>query len=471
MHYHYPAGLHPDPGDGITKPPPSAKHHKRTPQQLAEHRRIIESLAVPKLRVSNVPEIAPDHSRLIQDHEKPFENGEHLMDVSEMFLDNLGLEVKLQRVQIGSAGKRALEPLIGRKLTHDLYDISNRKTSTSKVEELKLSVEAGMFDKRRSSAFQSISNEDRELLNKVPEPLRKNFNTVINGLRKPFNSRSTHEAEAIKQCLKPLKALDKIHSGILFDQLCHTFKLEEFPAKHIVFRQNDYGDAWYIILFGEVEISVALDSSMKNFKVVQVLGSGDSFGDLALVNRTLRLATVEARTHVKLLKVDKSDFEKISKFTHMITRKEIITFLRHFVPMFQRISDSRVRTIAEHVVLQRFKDKEMIIQENDSINNVFIVKNGKCNIYKDLEYDNNKRKRLYLGCLRQGCHFNDEIIRNLQGKNGSPVTAIADGEVECAVITAAGDWVNFDLDLPPSKYGSLSQKELKKIAALQIGKR
>ncbi|KAI9348506.1 hypothetical protein BDR26DRAFT_701933 [Obelidium mucronatum] len=156
---------------------------------------------------------------------------------------------------------------------------------------------------------------------------------------------------------------------------------------------------------------------MSRHVVVQVNNAGESFGEMALVNRGPRLATVVAKTDVILLKVDKSDFEKISTFTHQIQKRQIRHFMRRYVPLFQQVSDSGIRTVSEHVIMRSFADKAVIVDEEGCLNDVFIIKSGTCNVYRNLileEESGRKIKHVLVGTLGKGCHFQRPNYRRSQ---------------------------------------------------------
>jgi MFS family permease len=77
------------------------------------------------------------------------------------------------------------------------------------------------------------------------------------------------------------------------EQLARGLEPVTVPAGDLVFRQGDVGDRYYVIESGEVEV-------VGDGRLVTTLGPGEGFGEIALLRRSLRTATVVARDDVRL---------------------------------------------------------------------------------------------------------------------------------------------------------------------------
>jgi CRP-like cAMP-binding protein len=79
-----------------------------------------------------------------------------------------------------------------------------------------------------------------------------------------------------------------------------------FPAGRTIMREGDAGTAMYIVMRGRVVVSI------KSF-VVDTVGPGGTFGEMALVDGAARSATAVANTECQLLMINRADFLTLVK--------------------------------------------------------------------------------------------------------------------------------------------------------------
>ena len=89
--------------------------------------------------------------------------------------------------------------------------------------------------------------------------------------------------------------------GVTLDLFRNETDGESFPAGHTIFAEGDPGNAMYVVLEGEVEVTI--DGS-----VVESLGPGEPFGEMALIDRLPRVATVIAKSPCKLVAIQEKRF-------------------------------------------------------------------------------------------------------------------------------------------------------------------
>ncbi len=150
-------------------------------------------------------------------------------------------------------------------------------------------------------------------------------------------NRETHGSR-----LKPL-SLDFLKSHSLFGGLSdeQLFRVrtnlqeETFPKDFFLFREGDLGDRLYFIRSGRVEI--AKHTAGGKVKRLKLLGAGDTFGELELIDiqprrasaRTLEKTTLLTLTNKGLYQIEETDLRAFSLLVMNMAR-EIGRHLREY---------------------------------------------------------------------------------------------------------------------------------------------
>ncbi|ATB31729.1 cyclic nucleotide-binding domain-containing protein [Melittangium boletus] len=106
-----------------------------------------------------------------------------------------------------------------------------------------------------------------------------------------------------------MEKLAVVSSSQLFDMLSsaelqYLSELAEqrrYAAGELVFEEGELGDSLYVIVSGEVEV-VRRDESGQSHPI-RVLTAPEFFGEMSLIDKEYRSATVRARTEAELLKL------------------------------------------------------------------------------------------------------------------------------------------------------------------------
>ena len=121
--------------------------------------------------------------------------------------------------------------------------------------------------------------------------------------------------------------------------LAYTSDAVTYNAGQVLFRKGDPGDAAYVIIGGEADVTVATDAGDIS---VAVLKDGDFVGEIAILCDIPRTATVTARTELKTLKISKERFlQLLSQFPEIA------------IEMTRTLADRLNRTTTELVAAQR----------------------------------------------------------------------------------------------------------------------
>jgi CRP-like cAMP-binding protein len=86
--------------------------------------------------------------------------------------------------------------------------------------------------------------------------------------------------------------------------------IQTYPKEHLLFAEGETGHTMYIIQEGSVKITKIVDNKEI---ILAVLGKGDIFGEMALLEDKPRAATAEVYEDCKLLAVNRNNFSNLIK--------------------------------------------------------------------------------------------------------------------------------------------------------------
>lgn len=89
--------------------------------------------------------------------------------------------------------------------------------------------------------------------------------------------------------------------GPALTRLARTVHVEQQPEGSVVITQGDVGDRYYLIVDGEVTVTV-------DGVFVRTMGAGRAFGEIALLRDSVRTATATCAMPVELIVVERDDF-------------------------------------------------------------------------------------------------------------------------------------------------------------------
>ena len=97
------------------------------------------------------------------------------------------------------------------------------------------------------------------------------------------------------------------------EDVAHLADELDLPAGKVMATEGDRGREFFVLLEGEAEVT-------RDGKSVNRLGSGDFFGEIALVTHMPRTASVTAKDGVRVLVITERDFNSLLKRSPEISR-------------------------------------------------------------------------------------------------------------------------------------------------------
>ncbi len=118
-----------------------------------------------------------------------------------------------------------------------------------------------------------------------------------------------------------------LFEGLSRRQLAHVARLSddlEVPAGTVLCRQGSRGHEFFIIIDGEATVT-------RDGEDLGTVGSGDFFGEIALLEPVKRTATVTASTPLRFFIISQSAFDSVLATDPATERKVLRTVVRRLV--------------------------------------------------------------------------------------------------------------------------------------------
>ena len=108
--------------------------------------------------------------------------------------------------------------------------------------------------------------------------------------------------------LKAIPLFTDLHKPEL-ERIATLVRHESFPKGARIFAEGDRGDSMFFIESGRVRISKEMPGMGE--EALAILGAGSVFGEMAVLDKSLRSATAVAHEDVSLLVIDAEGFENL----------------------------------------------------------------------------------------------------------------------------------------------------------------
>ncbi|CAD8045565.1 unnamed protein product [Paramecium sonneborni] len=218
--------------------------------------------------------------------------------------------------------------------------------------------------------------------------------------------------------------LDEYHSGdiggspkssndslrdIIIQQAYSNFlgmkNLKQFDQDAIIDEYNHKPNSFQV----DKALDLLIYKRFPSLKIVNMCHQGDQFGEIALIGHVRRTATVLCVTDCLLLTLTNNDFQNILQQYHSQVRNEKIQLLRNY-SLFRTLSDSKLKGMIEHIIVQKFSIFSVIYYENTVPEYIYFIKSGEVELVKAV----NKTKQISISLLQVGCVFGHQDIGNQQ---------------------------------------------------------
>ena len=209
--------------------------------------------------------------------------------------------------------------------------------------------------------------------------------------------------------------------------LVSSMREEIFSTRQTVVRQGDAADRFYFIERGRCAVQME-EVSGRQHRVAE-LGTGDFFGEVALVRDEQRTATIVALEQTELLSLHRDTFHRVLAELD-VDDDEVLAQLRHAsflrqVPALSLLAGDSMCQLLGTLEVLRVRRGEAIVAQGDEADAMFIVREGTLAVERDMSDGSGL---LQLSTL-QPTHIFGEMALMLHAQRNVTVRAVTDAVV------------------------------------------
>ncbi|CAD8074148.1 unnamed protein product [Paramecium sonneborni] len=208
--------------------------------------------------------------------------------------------------------------------------------------------------------------------------MQKQLDEVEFLLKKSPQHRSKAEIDLLVQLTSQLpffKQYMKQENGQQIQRkCCKNMYCEKLRENEIVFYVDSVGTKFYIILEGSVTVLVRKPNQTE-MEAVRVLNKGQSFGELALLHKQPRLATIQCNTDCTFAVLDKQQFKHILQEEQQKQLDENIDYFSQ-VRIFSHLHRTQLKHIYLNSFLCEFEKNQIVIKEGQKVDYFILIKSG-----------------------------------------------------------------------------------------------
>lgn len=138
--------------------------------------------------------------------------------------------------------------------------------------------------------------------------------------------------------LKDIPLFSSLEKGEI-EAIMEVSKSKIFPRNTILFSEGDPSDSFYVVQKGKVHVGINDEEGRE--VILSVLGPGEYFGEMALLDGEPRCAYVMTKERTKLLIISKSDFKNL-----LLTKSEITLNLLKGLQKRLREANRRIESLS-----------------------------------------------------------------------------------------------------------------------------
>ncbi|XP_072944022.1 cGMP-dependent protein kinase 1-like [Epargyreus clarus] len=229
--------------------------------------------------------------------------------------------------------------------------------------------------------------------------------------------------ELIKKAIMANDFLRNLMDEERLSAVVEAMNSQEYPAGSLMIREGESGSHLFVSAHGQFEV-------LKGGQVVKNFGPGEAFGELAILYKAKRFASIRCITEAKVWTLERRVFQKIMVRSGRQEQEDNIRFLSS-VSLLQGIHEIELAQISEFLKREFFSAGTPVVRQGDRADKFYIIRGGAVVVTKR-EDDGVERR---VATLRRGEYFGEQALLH-EDRRLATVTALPPG-VECLTLERA----------------------------------
>lgn len=148
-------------------------------------------------------------------------------------------------------------------------------------------------------------------------------------------------------------------------EIVHIMQVQCVRDGHVVFREGDPGDAWYVIYDGTLEVHKSEDFLPD--RKVATLGPRACFGEMAILDHSPRSASVVARGDATVFRFPRKEFEHLLQQDNLAAYKLIYEMAKVLSARSRKVAQQLSEALADKVTPDRLHRTSVGVVQGQSV--------------------------------------------------------------------------------------------------------